>query len=383
MPRNRKNGLVSALVIVGLVSAAVLAGRPLWQPQIAAHHDHLQHLFGSAPGPASQARPTPMFMDLLMGGPDAAAAARIAAAAVPAMRPEIQPRVLRQGAVTVREYTLEITEQTIDYGGGNRWTVWTYNGTVPGPTLRVKAGEILRVHVVNRHTRVHSFHTHLSYYPIENDGSQANIVTGKGTRAMISPGNEYTYQFSTDRPMVTYYHCHSGDREFPINQHILQGLYGMIIVEDPRAPSVREEVLFMAETTRQRTGSNVPPYIMNGMGVPGGELALEEIYKKEGLQGVVAQLGKTVPFFKMKVGETMRLHVVNIGNIDHSLHIHEIPMISLGVLNGRPWPAQVLPLVGGAADTLQISFKHPGIWLFHCHVVDHADRGMIGVFIVE
>lgn len=95
------------------------------------------------------------------------------------------------------------------------------------------------------------------------------------------------------------------------------------------------------------------------------------------------QLGKTVPFYKMKVGESMKLHVVNIGNQYHSLHVHEIPLISLDVLNGRPWPAEVLPLVSGAEDTLLVKFRYQGIWLFHCHIVSHADARMVGVFIVE
>lgn len=373
----RRTALVLIPVAIALAVLAVLVGRPLWLSGRAAHHDH-------APAAAlADARPSPMLMDLLMGGPASAQAARAVAAAVQTMQPALQPRITRQGGTTVREYTLEITEKTIDYGGGNTWTVWTYNGTVPGPTLRVTLGEILRVRVVNRHNRVHSFHTHLSHYPIENDGSQANIINARGSGAMIAPGKTYVYQFKPDRAEMTYYHCHAGDREFPINQHMLQGLYGMILVEDPAAKPMREEVLFMAESTRLRKGPASPPYVMNGMGVPGGELALEEIYQHEGLKGVVAQLGKSVPFFKVKVGEQIKLHVVNIGNLDHSLHIHEIPMISLGVLGGRPWPAQVLPLVGGAADTLLIQFKNPGIWLFHCHVVSHADAGMIGVFIVE
>lgn len=371
--------------ILVLVTTGVLVGRPFWQPHLAVHDDHLQHLLGGGPPATSQSGTqgvSGMFMDLLHGGPQAAEAARKVAAAVQSMQPVLEPKVSKRGATTVREYTLEISEKSIDFGGGNAWTVWTYNGTVPGPTLRIKAGEVLRVRVVNKHNRVHSFHAHLTSYPIEMDGSQSNIINNKGAGAMIAPGKEYTYEYRPETPGATYYHCHSADKEFPINQHILQGLYGMIIVEDPKAAAGREEILFMAETTRLRKGT-VPPYVMNGMGVPGGELALEEIYKKEGLNGVVAQLGKAVPFFKMKVGETMKLHVVNIGNLDHTLHVHEVPLVSLAVLGGRPWPAQVVPLLSGALDTLQIRFKNPGIWLFHCHVVSHADAGMIGVFIVE
>ncbi|MDR7480920.1 MAG: multicopper oxidase domain-containing protein [Armatimonadota bacterium] len=393
MYRNRVIRIGAATLAVALLAGAgVLTGWPRLSrgdPDALHNHAHraLDESRDAGLAAAGAWQPAPMFMDLLMGGPLAAqaaqrVAAQVAAGAAPAA-PTPSPRVSQQGGKTVREYTLEIVERTIDFGGGNTWTVWTYNGTVPGPTLRVKVGEILRVRVVNRHNRVHSFHTHLSHYPLENDGSQANIISGKGTGAMIPPGKEYVYTFRPDRAEATYYHCHSADKEFPINQHMLQGLYGVVVVEDPKAAAGREEVLFMAETTRLKQGTRVPPYVMNGLGVPGGELALEEIYKEKGLDGVVAQLGKTVPFFKMKVGERMKLHVVNIGNLDHSLHIHEIPLVSLGVLGGRPWPAQVVPLVGGAMDTLLIQFRYPGLWLFHCHVVDHADRGMVGVFVVE
>ncbi len=323
------------------------------------------------------------FMDLLMGGPLAAEAAAEVAAQAPQSPNANTPKVYQEGNKTVREYSLEIREKVFDYGGGNRWTAWTYNGSVPGPTLRVKAGEILRVRVTNHLTRVHTFHSHMQYYPIESDGSQVNIINAKGTGAMIPPRGTYTYEFRPEEPDVTYYHCHAADQEFAINQHILQGLYGMIVVEDPKATAMREDVLVMAEMGPVTKGDHVPPFIMNGLGIPGGELALEAIYKKQGLQGVVKQLGKTVPFYKLKAGEPMKLHVVNLGNLYHSLHIHEIPLISLGVLNGRPWPAEVLPLVSGAADTLLIKFRYPGIWLFHCHVVNHADAGMVGVFVVE
>jgi len=54
--------------------------------------------------------------------------------------------------------------------------------------------------------------------------------------------------------------------------------------------------------------------------------------------------------------------------------------ISTGTLDGACWSAQVLPLAPGQSDTLQFTFAHPGLRLFHCHVVSHADAGMIGIF---
>lgn len=292
-------------------------------------------------------------------------------------------------AQTVRAYDLEIVPADIDYGGGNVWHAWTFKladapaGTVPGPTLTVTVGEKLRVHVKNNLDLVHSFHTHLSNYDQEVDGSQTNIISGKGTGAMIPPGGEFTYEFEPTEPGIYYYHCHSADGGLHISQHIGQGLYGAIVVKAPDEPAVREEVIFMAETGHETEGENVPRYIMNGLGIPGGEHTLEQIYRDGGFDAVAAQLNKTVPAITAKAGEEMRVHVINIGDQIHSFHAHNVNHISEGALQGRMWPANVLPLIPGAADTLRLTFTKPGLWLFHCHVVNHADAGMIGVFIIE
>lgn len=282
----------------------------------------------------------------------------------------------------VREYTLEIVAKDISYGEGAVWHAWTFNGSVPGPTLKVKVGERLRVRVKNKHTLTHSFHTHLTNYPFEYDGSQANVIAGKGAGAMIPPGGEYTYEFRPTPPGLYYYHCHSADGGLHITQHVHQGLYGAILVEAPDEPPMRQEVVFMAESGHLVEGK-VPPYIMNGLGLPGGEAALEAVFKAKGFPGVLEQLNKTVPAFSVKVNEPIRLHAINIGDQQHTFHAHSATHVSLGVLGGRPWPANVLPLGAGAADTLLVTFAHPGLWLFHCHVVGHADLGQIGVFVVE
>lgn len=285
-------------------------------------------------------------------------------------------------AETVHNYTLEIMPKDIEYGNGAVWHAWTFNGTVPGPTLNVKAGELLRVTVINRHDMVHSFHSHLDGYSFENDGSQANIVTGVGEHGILAPGAQHTWEFRPPTPGIYYYHTHSSDKGFSPAQVVRQGLYGAIVVQDPTEPPIREEVLFMGEIGHDTEG-RVAPFIMNGMGIPGGEVELENIYHQEGFLGLTQQFDKTIPLFRAKVGETIRLHVINIGDLQHSLYIHSATVVSEGVLGGRPWPARVLPLVPGSADTLLVTFDNPGLWLFHCHVETHADAGMLGLFEVE
>jgi len=295
----------------------------------------------------------------------------------------------RDGAVeaqSVREYNLEIVPADVDYGGGNVWHAWTYKlagapaGTVPGPTLTATVGEKLVVNVKNNLPHVHSFHTHLSNYPIESDGSQMNVISGIAPKAMIPPGESYTYQFDLTEPGLAFYHDHSADGGGSISANIHQGLYGAIIVKALDEPAVRDEVIFMSEIGSETEGDAVPIYIMNGLGIPGGEHGLEQLFHEQGFDAVAAQLGKTVPTISAKVGEEMRVHVINIGDVIHSFHAHSVTHISTGTLEGARWSAQVLPLVPGASDTLQFTFTHPGLWLFHCHVVSHADAGMIGIF---
>ncbi len=143
---------------------------------------------------------------------------------------------------------------------------------------------------------------------------------------------------------------------------------------------MRDEVIFMGEIGSETEGKDIPTYIMNGRGIPGGEHHLEAIFHEQGFDAVAAQLGVTVPVIAAKVGEEMHVQVVNIGDVIHSFHAHSVTHISTGTLDGASWSAQVLPLAPGQSDTLQFTFTHPGLWLFHCHVVQHADAGMIGIF---
>lgn len=306
--------------------------------------------------------------------------------------PKVIRPVLAQG---FRDYTLVAQPKDIAVAPGpdnvmgtgddTVWHAWTYNGTVPGPILKAKVGEILRITLANNLNLKHSVHTHLAPYRFEFDGSQANVITGTGAGGMVAPGQQYTYEFQLTAAGLFYFHCHSSDGGFEINEHIRQGLYGAIVVDEPDAPSVRDNAIFMGEIGpgSQITGSGAPTFIMNGLGIPGGEKTLEQIFASGGLTAVVGQFNKTLLAFKANVGETIRFHIVNIGNIEHSYHLHGINMVSQLYFPGRTWPANVIPLVSGAADSVIIRPQYAGVWLFHCHVVSHADLGMIGVLNVE
>lgn len=289
--------------------------------------------------------------------------------------PSIIPTAIAQN---VREYTLFVEPKQLTVGD-KTWEVWTYNGTVPGPTLNGKVGEILRITLINKHNLTHSIHTHLRGYKFEMDGSQANIIAGKGAGSMVPPGGKYVYEYPLTTPNIYYYHCHSSDGGRPIAFHIRMGLYGAIIVDEPDRPPAKEFVLFYAEG---QPGSPAP-FVINNRGVPGGEPTLLDIFKQKGFAGVAEQLNVTVTAFKVSKGDVVRFHVINIGDLFHSHHHHGFEHRSVRTLNGDAWAAAVLPLMPGQADTLEFRATEAGIWLIHCHVVSHADAGMIALLIVE
>lgn len=285
-------------------------------------------------------------------------------------------------APTTRDFFLEIVPTDLDMGGAT-WHAWTFNGQIPGPTLVVNVGDTLRVTVRNNHDLVHSFHTHLVPAGLASDGAQINVITGIGGMAMIPPGGQYTYTLKATEPGINYYHCHSADGGYTISEHMAQGLYGAILVKDPEEPPIRTEVVFMGERGFNVSDPGAPYFLMNGRGLPGGEHTLEEVFAAQGIAGVVAQLNKTVPVMRGRVGERVEIAVVNIGDAVHTFHLHGMTAYSEEQQKGRPVPAQVVQLAPGGVDRIRLTPTDAGLWLFHCHVVSHADQGMIGVFIVD
>ena len=124
----------------------------------------------------------------------------------------------------VREWEIAAFDKEIEIAPGVFFPAWTYNGQVPGPTLRANEGDRLRVHFTNAGSHPHTMHFH-GIHSAAMDG-----VTGIG-RGEIQLGRARSPTSSTARPFGCHlYHCHST----PLKRHIHKGLYGAFIVNpDP------------------------------------------------------------------------------------------------------------------------------------------------------
>jgi len=132
------------------------------------------------------------------------------------------------GTERVREFDLYATLREIEIAPGVTFPAWTYNDQVPGPTLRVTEGDVVRVNFSNGQRHAHTIHPHLKNVDPAMDGIPQ---TGPG---VIDQGDSYTYEWKAQPAGVHFYHCHS----LPLKEHIHRGLYGMVIV-DPDPERVR------------------------------------------------------------------------------------------------------------------------------------------------
>ncbi len=121
----------------------------------------------------------------------------------------------------LRSFEIEAVDKEIEIAPGVSFPAWTFNGRVPGPTLRVTEGDRLRILFRNSGSHPHSMHFH-GIHSARMDG-----VLGAG---VIGPGEEFTYEFDAFPFGCHLYHCHA----LPLKRHMHKGMYGAFIIDpDP------------------------------------------------------------------------------------------------------------------------------------------------------
>ncbi|HSP60460.1 MAG TPA: multicopper oxidase family protein, partial [Ornithinimicrobium sp.] len=165
-----------------------------------------------------------------------------------------------------------------------------YNGGVPGPTLRLRPGDLLRIELDNQLDHVTNLHVHGLHVTPEGDGDNVFLE--------IAPGesHQYEYQLPEDHPAGVYwYHPH---HHGSVADQLFAGLYGAIVVEEDDPPAVdRERVLVVSDITLSQDGSVVGPSMPERMMGREGELVLVD--------------GQVGPLLSGRAGERERWRVVN------------------------------------------------------------------------
>ena len=255
--------------------------------------------------------------------------------------------------ISHKEFTLVAEDAHLNMAGeapGQNVSVWTYNGTVPGPTIRVTENDSVTIHFVNNGTFPHTIHFH---------GDHAEV--NDGVTPEISPGETYHYNFTAEPSGLLMYHCHMT----PTSTHIRMGMYGAIIV-DPKHTQLqpaREFLLVMSEHDPTDTPTNRNPtydpqyYLINGY---------SNVYHDHPLRANYTDL--------------VRFYVINIGvTIPYSFHLHSTTFKAYpsGLISNTPINAQSFSVGPGDAAIIDAKWKYPGTYLFHSHG-RQEERGNMG-----
>ena len=238
-----------------------------------------------------------------------------------------------------------------------RISAWAYNGIVPGPAIRVRNGERVRIRFTNRLPEPTSIHWHGIDVPNSQDG-----VPGV-TQKPIEPGESFLYEF-TARPAgeprgsgTFIYHSHlEEDRQMPA------GLSGTFIIDPPAGrPKTPERTIAVSEWTVDPAGGRTRGVMpMDGM-----------------WPNFFTINGKAFPATEridVEAGEETVFRLVNLGQFAHPLHLHGTAFRVIardGHRLAQPELRDTLTLESG--ERADIAFELPrGRWLFHCHIGHHV-----------
>jgi FtsP/CotA-like multicopper oxidase with cupredoxin domain len=207
---------------------------------------------------------------------------------------------------------------------GREATTAAFESTVPGPTLRVRPGDLLRVRLVNRLDEPTNLHFHGLHVP----------PTGRGDNPFVHvmPGESFDYELRlpADHPAGTYwYHPHLHGRSA---HQVFAGLVGAVVVAGdldrvPEVAAARERLLVLADTTLDRAGRVPAATMMDAMDGREGEL--------------VTVNGASRPTIEMRPGEVQRWRILNAGGARfHRLGLagHRLHQVAL---DGGPLAAPV------------------------------------------
>jgi FtsP/CotA-like multicopper oxidase with cupredoxin domain len=266
----------------------------------------------------------------------------------PMQRDAVYRESPRADGTLLREYRIFAVDREIEIAPGVFYPAWTYNGQVPGPTIRATEGDRLRVTFVNQGSHPHSIHFH-GWHPPEMDGSLPD--------QQVMPGETFVYEFDAEPAGLHLYHCHA----VPLRRHIHKGLYGVFIVDSRGTPPASRDDLVM---------------VMNGFDTNFDNE--NEVYAVNSVANAYM-----VDPIRVAVGRPVRIHLVNITEFDllNSFHLHGMFFEANRTGTARfPEVTDTIMLCQGERAILDLTFRYPGDFMFHAHQSEFAELGWMGLF---
>ena len=261
----------------------------------------------------------------------------------------LEPTILADGT---KEF--DLTAKIVDWEvePGKIVKAWTYNGMIPGPEIRVEVGDKVRIVVKNELPESTSVHFHGVRVPNSMDGVDPY------TQDPILPGDTFAYEFTALEPSVGMYHSHHNAQT-----QVPNGLAGAFLI-----------------------GEMPIPDSLAAKGITKVDKRINMVLNDAGTIGLTLN-GKSFPAtepYAMKIGETLEVNYYNEGLMAHPMHMHQPTgwiIAKDGVPLEVPVPSDTINVAPGERYTVLYKFVDPGVWVWHCHILTHAEtpRGFFGM----
>jgi FtsP/CotA-like multicopper oxidase with cupredoxin domain len=240
---------------------------------------------------------------------------------------------------------------------GRAVDAWGFNGHMPGPTIEVNEGDRVRFIVENRLPEVFSMHWHGLEVPIEMDGAPGI------SQEPIPPGGKFVYEFTLRQNGTFFYHSHMAMQE-------MMGMIGLFIIH-PRqayAPAVDRDFGLIVQEWAILPNNTIP-----------NTLAMEFNWLT-----INGRSGPATTPMLVKLGERVRIRMVNLGMDHHPMHLHGNTFYVTGTEAGRIHttarePGNTVLLGVAQARDIEFDATNIGDWMLHCHLPHHMMNQMVSM----
>jgi len=275
------------------------------------------------------------------------------------------PKAPALPAGDTHDIDLVIEEKLMTVAEGFSQAVWTFGGSVPGPVIRVKQGDLVRIHLKNPATSKlpHSVDFHSS------------MVAWNDEMTSINPGEEKLYEYKAEYAGVWMYHCGTT----PALHHIANGMYGMMIVE-PKGGLEKVDQEFALVQSEWYLGAQGEPASLTkaSAAAPAPDFVM--------FNGVANQyLDNPI---QIATGKRVRVFVLDTGpSIDSSFHVVGTIFdrvikegVELKVGNAGGYGSQAVDLSPAQGAMVEFTMAEDGLYPIVTHAFNFVGRGALGLF---
>ncbi len=341
-----------------------------------------------------------------MGTESAEPSSNASLTASPSASPSGQ--TVKTEVLTGKEFNLTAEASNQEIAPGKTLPVWTFNNSVPGPQIRVKQGDTVKINLKNELSVPVTIHWHGVPVPNAMDG-----IPGV-TQNAVQPGQTFTYEFKANVPGTYWYHSHQDS----VNQ-LDRGLYGSFIVEGNDDEKVDRDYTLMldewissGETMdmsggmsgmdmtdgEDMSGMDMSSMDHNGMDMGNdassssdssmGTMSMGDDMSMYDLFSINGKSGSLVDQLPVKEGDKVRIRLINAGYMSHQIHLHghEFKIIST---DGQPInnpgiiKDNVINIAPGERYDIEFTANNPGQWLIEDHSDNKAASGMKAMIVYE